>query len=171
MRLIALSIAASAIASAAFADKAPTFSPGPVIENHGPVAVLEDFEPLPDNASFKVAFDVAKAAEDGKASRQLESVARFLNLHGRAGVPEENMSLAIVVHGGASADLVAREDNASADLIAALVDAGVRIELCGQTAAYRGIAKDTLLPGIVITHSAMTSHALLQQDGYTLNPF
>lgn len=171
MRLIALSIAATLIARAALADKAPTFSPGPVIENYGPVAVLDDFEPLPDSVSFKVAFDVAKAAEDGKASRQLESVARFLNLHGRAGVPEENMSLAIVVHGPASADLVANDANASQNLIEALLEAGVRIELCGQTAAYREISKTDLIPGIVITHSAMTSHALLQLDGYTLNPF
>jgi len=27
------------------------------------------------------------------------------------------------------------------------------------------------LPGVTMALSAMTAHALLQQDGYTLNPF
>jgi len=28
-----------------------------------------------------------------------------------------------------------------------------------------------LAPGVEMTLSAMTAHALLQQDGYTMNPF
>ena len=72
-------------------------------------------------------------------------------------------------------DLVTDErygaQNANAGLIAALIDAGVRIELCGQTAAFRDITQEDLLPGITMSLSAMTSHALLQQEGYTLNPF
>ncbi|HCE21170.1 MAG TPA: hypothetical protein DF282_01490, partial [Hyphomonas sp.] len=47
----------------------------------------------------------------------------------------------------------------------------VRIILCGQTAAYRDIEKSDLLPGVEIALSAMTAHAKLQQDGYSLNPF
>jgi intracellular sulfur oxidation DsrE/DsrF family protein len=56
-------------------------------------------------------------------------------------------------------------------LIGALTDAGVRIILCGQTAAYRDISKDDLLPNVELALSAMTAHAQLQQSGYTLNPF
>ncbi|HBH44411.1 MAG TPA: hypothetical protein DDY28_08390, partial [Hyphomonas atlantica] len=43
--------------------------------------------------------------------------------------------------------------------------------LCGQTAAYRDVTKADLLPGVEMSLSAMTAHAQLQQDGYTLNPF
>lgn len=171
MRLLALSISAALLATAAMAEPEQRFSPGPIITEYGPTAIVADAAPLPKDVAFKVAFDVAEVAEEGKANRRLESAARFLNLHARAGVPAENMSLAIVVHGGASADLVAGDTNTSQALIEALLESGVRIELCGQTAAYRGISKADLVPGIVITHSAMTSHARLQQDGYTLNPF
>ena len=62
-------------------------------------------------------------------------------------------------------------ENANAGLIAALIDAGVSIQLCGQTAAYRDIAKSDLLPGVGLSLSAMTAHAELQQRGYSLNPF
>lgn len=150
------------------------FTTGPIIEGYGGVAAVEDAR-LGGETQFKVAYDVAKAAEPGKVNRRLETAARFLNMHGAAGVPAENMQLAIIVHGGAHKDLLkstsGADANPNAGLIAALVDAGVRIELCGQTAAYYGVSEADLLPGAVMSLSAMTSHALLQQDGYTLNPF
>ena len=62
-------------------------------------------------------------------------------------------------------------ENGSAALIAALVDSGVEIFLCGQSAAAHGVDRDDLLPGVRMALSAMTQHALLQQRGYTLNPF
>lgn len=47
----------------------------------------------------------------------------------------------------------------------------MRVILCGQSAAASGIERVDLLPGVEMALSAMTAHALLQQDGYTLNPF
>ncbi len=150
------------------------FTTGPVLEAYGGTASVADSRLGPDS-KFKIAFDVAQAAEDGEVSRRLETAARFLNMHAAAGVPVENIQLAIVVHGGASRDLVTAEarggENANAGLIAALIEAGVTIELCGQTAAYFDIEAGDLLPGVSMSLSAMTSHALLQQAGYTLNPF
>ena len=66
---------------------------------------------------------------------------------------------------------MAGENSAGAGLIAALTDHGVRIIVCGQSAAYYDVATDDLLPGVEMALSAMTAHALLQQQGYTLNPF
>ena len=43
--------------------------------------------------------------------------------------------------------------------------------VCGQSAACYGVKTDDLLPGVEMAVSAMTAHALLQQQGYTLNPF
>ena len=43
--------------------------------------------------------------------------------------------------------------------------------MCGQSAAGQGVKKTDLLPGVELALSAMTAHALLQQQGYTLNPF
>ena len=96
-------------------------------------------------------------------------------MHALAGVPDAYVSVAVVVHGAAAMDLVSEAKrggpNPNAALIAELVAAGATIQLCGQTAASRGITQDDLLPGVTLALSAMTAHALLQQDGYTLNPF
>ncbi|ATW04329.1 DsrE family protein [Sphingorhabdus sp. YGSMI21] len=156
------------------------FKTGPVFETFGPSAPVEQSEPLAQDAQFAIAFDVSAAAEPGKINRTIESAARFINMHVAAGVPQENIRLAIVVHGGASIDLTsqaffaARKDgaeNASAAAIAALQDHGVIFYLCGQSAAAHGITNADLLPGVKMSLSAMTAHALLQQQGFTINPF
>lgn len=147
------------------------FHPGPVIAEYGRIADVPGAEVLPDGAAFKVAFDVSEAGQAGAVNRNLDSAARFLNLHAAAGVPQEHMELAIVVHGPAARDLLANPDNANAGLIAALITHGVKIYLCGQTAASMDIGAEDLLPGVRMALSAMTANALLQQQGYTLNPF
>lgn len=161
------------ITGAACADET-RFNKGPAIEDFGAVASVEDVR-IDSGTQLKVAFDLAKAAEPGSTNRYLESAARFINMHAAAGVPTENIDVAVVVHGAAAMDLVTDERyggvNANAGLIEALIGTGVQIELCGQTAAFRDIAKTDLLPGVELSLSAMTAHALLQQDGYTLNPF
>lgn len=156
------------------------FTPGPIIEGFGPAAMVTDATPLPENISFSVAFDTAKGSDGNKLNSTLESAARFMNMHGKAGISAESINVAVVIHGGAAFDLLtpdahkARRDgaeNPNTALIAALTAANVRIILCGQTAAYRDIGQADLLPGVDLALSAMTAHAQLQQDGYTLNPF
>lgn len=156
------------------------FKTGPVFGDFGPTAPVQQSEPVAKEAVFTIAFDVAKAADPDKINRTIESAARFINMHVAAGVPEENIHLAIVVHGGASLDLTSQEffarhkdgaQNASAAAIAQLQDHGVEFYLCGQSAAAHGISHADLLPGVRMSLSAMTAHALLQQQGYTVNPF
>ena len=83
----------------------------------------------------------------------------------------ENIHLAIVVHGTAVHDVTRDSAGANADLVAALVEHGVEIFVCGQSAVWYDIAAGDLLPGVSMSLSAMTAHARLQSDGYTLNPF
>jgi intracellular sulfur oxidation DsrE/DsrF family protein len=158
---------------AAYADTS-AFTPGPVIAEYGPVADVPGAPAIAPGTTFKVLFSVSEAAEAGALNRRLESAARFLNMHVRAGVPRENIHLAIVAHGGAARDLTSTpregEANANAGLIAALVANGVDIWVCGQTAAAMDIDQADLLPGVRMALSAMTANALLQQNGYTLNP-
>ncbi len=163
--------AALALAAPAAAQDMAAFHAGPAIPEFGPIASVEQSDPIAATASFAVAFDVAAQAEAGTRNRGIESAARLMNMLVEAGVPQDNVRLAIVVHGGASKDLVSGADNASAPLIAALLERGVSIQLCGQSAAAHGIAKRDLLPGVDMALSAMTAHAQLQQQGYTLNPF
>jgi len=155
------------------------FHLGPLIEDYGPVATIEGREPIPADATFKISFDVVEAAEPGELNRSFVAGARFLNMHTEAGVAPENMNLAFVIHGKAVRDVTkdAHYDgetgtaNANRALIERLTANGVSIHVCGQSAAYYGVTTGDLLPGVKMSLSAMTSHALLQQDGYTLNPF
>jgi intracellular sulfur oxidation DsrE/DsrF family protein len=61
--------------------------------------------------------------------------------------------------------------NGSHALVRDLLDEGVRVILCGQSAAAHGITQADLIPGVEMALSAMTAHALLQQAGYSVNPF
>ena len=100
-------------------------------------------------------------------------------MHVRAGVPLDNIDVAIVVHGKVSPQLLNAaayekrfgKANVNQDLLEQLMAAGVTITLCGQSAAFADVAAVDLLPGVQMSLSAMTAHALLQQQGYTLNPF
>lgn len=179
IRKFTLFLTALALTSPAWAQL-DGFKTGPVFEDFGPVAEVQPDIKLADNTQFKIAFDVAKKADPGSLNRTIESAARFINMHVAAGVAQENIKLAIVVHGGASHDLTrdaiysARNDgatNGSAIAIATLQEHGVEFRLCGQSAAAHKIAKSDLLPGVKMDLSAMTAHALLQQQGYSLNPF
>lgn len=156
------------------------FSTGPVFETMGPVADIDADMTIPKRAKFSIAFDTAKPGDTGQTNRTLVTAARFMNMHVKAGVSQKNIKLAVIVHGKASFDLIQDvyyaktyegAENPNVLPIKALTDEGVRIILCGQSAAYHGITKEELLPGVEMALSAMTAHALLQQNGYTLNPF
>lgn len=170
----------AAMLMAAGVAQAEPFRAGPVFTDFGKTAPVESDLPIPKGAVFKVAFDVAKGAEAGDINRAFDSAARFINMHVAAGVPQENIHLAVVVHGTAGWDVTkdtvysAHNDgklNRSAAAVSALVARGVQIYLCGQSAARMGVTKADLIPGVKLSLSAMTAHALLQQQGYTLNPF
>lgn len=150
------------------------FKKGPLIQDFGPVAPVAGAS-VPADTRFFIAFDVAERGKEGAVSRRLESAARFLNMQVQAGVPAKNVKLAVVIHGSAVFDVTNNEkyggENANAGLIAALQNHGVSFHVCGQSAAYHGVELEDLLPGVTMELSAMTAHALLQQQGYTLNPF
>ena len=92
-----------------------------------------------------------------------------------AGVNPANMQLAVVVHGQAVKDLVKPAEGAEMtpqmNMISQMLSHGVRFYVCGQSAAYYQVNNEDLLPGVIMSLSAMTVHAQLQQQGYTLNPF
>ena len=169
----------SAAAAAAFAILAlpalaglEDFQPGTVVPDYGKFSPVEGVT-LPAETVFKVIFDVAEGGPEDDVNRGIDSAARFLNMNAHAGVTPENMKVVVVVHGGAWKDLLTDEArggaNPNAQLIAELQAAGAVFDLCGQTAAAHDVTPDMLLPGVNIALSAMTTRALLQQEGYTLN--
>ena len=165
----------------ATAQDLTAFGPGPVFADLGWVAPIPDADfAIPEGIDLHIAFDTSAPAEDGKINRTLDSAARFLNMHAAAGIEPARLRAAVVVHGKAGFDLLSdagwaakgREGtNPTAAAIPALIDNGVRVILCGQTAAAYAIRQEDLAPGVELALSAMTAHAVLQRQGYTLNPF
>lgn len=167
-------------APAAFAGP-DAFHAGTVIPDYGKVANVPDALPIPEGTVFMIDFDASKPAGAGVLNRKFESAARFINMQAEAGVKPQDVHIAFVVHGKASWDLAddttykakyeTDKANPNAKMIAELQQHGVRFIVCGQTAAYYDLNKSNLLPGVELSLSAMTEHALLQRQGYTLNPF
>ena len=182
MRLI-LVLAAFVAAAPAAAQQADmsAFTMGPVFEDFGPVADIPDADfAIPDGAEFKVAFDVSEPAAEGKLNRTFESAARLVNMHQRAGVEPVRNRAVVVVHGRAVFDLLTDEAwtaagragaNPSGAPVREMIDQGIRFVVCGQSAAAYAVNKAELIPGVELAPSAMTAPALLQQQGYTVNPF
>ena len=180
LKVTVMSVAAALLASAAGAQDMSAFKTGPVFEEFGPHAVIEGLEPFAADTEFAHSFDVAKAAEGGGRNRGFESAARFINMHVANGVAEENIRVAVVVHGPAVLDLLSPEgwaardregENGSAAMVRAMLDHGVRFIVCGQSATAQGVTAEQLIEGVEMDLSAMTAHAKLQQRGYTVNPF
>jgi len=154
--------------------------PGPVIRDFGPVfdVTRVDFA-TPTDRAYRVVFEVAPAPADSTARNdRLDLVARFLNLHARAGVPRDSLLVGLVLHGPAARATLRNEtyrvrfgvDNPDLPFLDALHEAGVRIILCGQSAMSRGFYPDLLSPYVEVALSAMTALTVLQQDGYVVNP-
>lgn len=151
-------VAAVTIASAISAQQ-PAGNPGPLVESGGRVFDVPHIDlATPLEMTYRVAFDLSRASTSATAvNAGLDSVARLLNMQARAGVSASQLHLAVVVHGGAAADLLSHdayrartgESNPNAALIDELAKAGVRF----------------------IALSAMTAFAVLQERGYHVNPF
>lgn len=180
LSLLSIAVLAAMPATAAVQALAPS-STGPVIEGFGPVYDVPDPDfATPLDAEYRVAFEVASAPEDTTlVNPSIESLARFLNMHARAGVPVQRIHLALVLHGTAGKDALDNEafreryghDNPNLPLLQALADAGVEIVLCGQTALHRGLPREQLAAPVATALSAMTALVAYQARGYTLLAF
>jgi intracellular sulfur oxidation DsrE/DsrF family protein len=149
---------------------------GPVVENYGPVfTVPEDSFNLDPDRQYKIVMDIGKGPDElSDLNRNIETAARFLNMHSRNGIKPENLELAIVLHGSATHAALGEQAhakhfdalNGSRQLIEALGNAGVDIYVCGQSAGYYGYGRGDLLSQVNMAVSAMTVHVRLQQEGY-----
>lgn len=154
---------------------------GPVIKEFGKVATIEnpDFK-TNTSLEFKAIFDVMQSPENKEnLSAYLETAARFLNMHAQAGVPTENLKVALVVHNLATKDILNNEAyrkkygvaNPNTELIKAFQASGAQVIVCGQSLVSRSYSKDELLPDVQVALSAMTALIQLQKDNYNLIKF
>lgn len=159
------------VASASFQD-------GPLISGFGKhTAVKQDLQ-LDKNMQLKVVFDVSETKDPKQLNKRFDSLARFLNMHVANGIPPEQIQLALVVHGKASNEVLNDDAyqqkfgvaNPNRALLLALLKQDVRVVLCGQSAAKHQIKNAQMLEGVQMALSAMTAHAILAHEGYSLNP-
>ncbi|NNJ88939.1 MAG: DsrE family protein [Eudoraea sp.] len=160
---------------------AQTKDTGPVIEEFGAVWMIEDpdYKTLSDEP-LKVVFDIMNSPESPSVlNASIETAARFLNMHAQAGVPLENLKVALVVHNKASKDIITNEayqkrygvNNPNEKMIKALFNAGAEIIFCGQSSLSRGFPRSETIEGVQFGLSAMTALIQLQNEGYRLVKF
>jgi len=149
---------------------------GPIIEDYGAVWEIDNPDFKTDTSQeFKVVFDVKDGPEsDTEINRNLNTVARFLNMHAQNEIPLSQLKVALIVHGSAARNLLSDEafqkryevDNPNRELVESLLGAGVEVIMCGQSSKTRDLPKEDLIPGVKIALSAMTANIQLQNQGY-----
>lgn len=176
-------LATTLLASPAAAQAAPgaNITPnGPVIRSAGMSALVESPTfTAPADHEYRVVWEINQG-NDSTQSAQLGTLARFYNLHARHGVPLAKLHAAAVVHGTGWIALLNDEafarrypgkTNPSRELVQELLAAGAQLAVCGQTAAFRGVRQEELLPGVKLAPSAMTALSIFYAQGYHLQPW
>ncbi|MEC8952880.1 MAG: DsrE family protein [Acidobacteriota bacterium] len=150
---------------------------GPLIEGFGRHVDLPnaDFVMRTDDNIYKVAFEIFQPLNaPERPHMRLEAAARFMNMHAHAGIPQKNLQVKLVLHGGGTRAAMTNEayqeryemDNPSLPLLEALSDAGVEIFLCEQSRVLNGLDANEVSAPVKSALSAMTAVVTLQADGY-----
>lgn len=173
--LLALSVIALSLPLSA---QEPTT--GPVIDGYGASLVIDNAdEPLLEDHDYRVVFEITGYDADlGTVNRNLDRVARFINLHAKNGVSPDNIHAAVVIHGAALVNSLNDDAyrsrfqlaNPNLELARRLADAGVRFFVCGQSMGMRGFDKSELAEPFKLATSALTMVHQLQFEGFTLQP-
>lgn len=153
---------------------------GPYVESGGPAFEVKDRDiPLREGHKYRVVFEATEyPGEKTDVNRELTVVGRFLNMHGKNGVPLEDMDIAVVIHGQTlmaalndeAYEKINGTKNPSLQLLNDLADAGVKFYACGQSLGFRGWDKEDLAAPVQVGLSAMTMLVALQSDGYAFLP-
>lgn len=153
----------------------------PVIKNYGgifevPDAVENPAADLPYNIVIEL---VTGADEPKQLNNSLNNIARLINLHAIGGVPPENLSVVVAIHGEAAYSILDNQqyrekyktDNPNLTLYAALSEAGVKLFVCGQSLVVRNIDRKRMAPEIAIATSMLTVVTTHQLKGYAYLKF
>jgi intracellular sulfur oxidation DsrE/DsrF family protein len=132
-------------------------------------------------AISKAVFDVNRSFDPEEPNKLIETAARYLNMHEKAGVPPSNMKVALVIHGKAVKDVLldkyytgeypSTTKNPNLPLVDALIEHGVLVVICGQSAAHYKATKEKTHPDVKYALSAMTALVQLQNEEYRLIVF
>ncbi len=151
----------------------------PMIEGYGKVKNFTDVAEQPDpNLKYQLLFDITATQEKEGVNFRLWVMARTLNMLAVGGVPVGNIDMVAALHGEATFVALNSEayqkkygkPNPNIDLINKLVDSGVKLFVCSQATASRGVTDEMLLPNITPALSALSVISNYQIRGYHLMP-
>lgn len=153
----------------------------PVIKSYGGIFNAPYATEKPDpNMEYKVIIDIATGSSKmDEPMYSVLNVARLMNLHAMGGVPKENMSIVLAIHGGAVWSVLNNEkynekygvDNPHIPLFKELQEAGVKVVVCSQSMLGRKIDHTKLAPGLETATSMLTTMTTYQLKGYAALKF
>ena len=150
----------------------------PIIPDYGTIYSLEGVRLPAKDVHYKVVVDLkAPVTDPSRVNSGLNNLARFLNLHGAAGLGMEDIHLVVAVHGGATSTILSDEGyqekhgvpNPNLPLLTQLREAGVEMFVCGQSLIARGYDRRFVSSDVevalsmltVVTEHMMKGHGLL----------
>ncbi|TXF90415.1 DsrE family protein [Neolewinella aurantiaca] len=153
----------------------------PVVPSFGGIYAIPEATVRPDSSiEYKIVVDVKTGSEaPDQYSAGLHNVARMLNLHEAGGGFNDQMTVVLAIHGGATYSVLSNDaykekfgvDNPNIDLIRELKVAGVQLTVCGQSLKGRKVDTQTVLPEVEIATSMLTTVATCQMKGFAVFQF
>jgi len=164
-------------------DKAKKIAQYPLIKNSEwslalPVSgVTERIDPA---MKYKLLFAMEVWGRDSasktKINEGLAEIGRIINLHIAAGVPKENLELAIVIHGAPMNVYLKNEvyqkkfktNNPNLDILKQFIDIKTNLIACGQAEIYFNMPASDMIPEVKTAYSAKVALSTYQLKGYVL---
>lgn len=155
----------------------------PAIKGYGGVIPVPFETEKPDTSKhYKFVIELGYKLEDKtEVSEMLDYAARMYNLHRYAGVPKENIELAIVIYGSSTPIVMTNptyrkrfdKDKPDSDMVnpnIALLDEllrnGIQVFVCGQSMMKQNLVPENIYPGIKKAMSRFTATTDLIEKGY-----
>jgi intracellular sulfur oxidation DsrE/DsrF family protein len=157
----------------------------PAIQGYGGVIPVPFDAEKPDpSRQYKFVIELGeKISDKTQVADKLDYVARMYNLLRYAGIPSENIELAIVIYGGSTPMAMANptyhqrfeKENPDSTMMnpnGALIDEflrnGIQVIICGQSMMKQELIPDDIYPGVRMALSRITATTDLMEKGYKI---
>jgi len=148
----------------------------PAIQGYGAVNEVPFEVEKPDSTKqYKFVIELGDPLKDkSQVADMLDYAARMYNLHIYAGIPKENIDLAVVVFSGSTPMVLSNQThnkrfdqaNPNAGLLDELQRNGIQVIVCGQSMMKQNLLPEDIYPGVRMAVSRFTATTDLIQKGY-----
>lgn len=148
----------------------------PVIQGYGGVHEIPFKVEKPDaSLDYKLVTELFQGSkEKGEPYGSLDYVARLVNAHALAGIPNENLDLAVIIYSGAAFTFLNHAefnkrfgtDNPNLEVIQRLQDAGVKIIVCGQSMMKQNLLPEQIHSDVILSSSRIVALSERLKNSY-----